>query len=47
MGDIGCVGCGDSVGSVYAGCVDYEVKRREVGSWELGELVMCIVYYCI
>ena len=34
------VGYGDSVGSVYAGCVDYEVRRREVGEgyigWELG-----------
>ena len=49
--DVGCIGCGDSVGSLYAGCVDYEVRRREVGSWVyrlgVGELVMCIVYYCI
>lgn len=38
--DVGGIGYGDSVGSVYAGCVDYEVKRREVGvgdrGWELG-----------
>lgn len=27
------VGCGDFVGSVYAGCVDYEVRRREAGVW--------------
>lgn len=42
------IGCGDSVGSVYAGCVDYEVKRREVGvgdiGWELGDWIVC---YCI
>lgn len=33
MEGAGGIGCGDSVGSVYADCVDYEVKRREVGSW--------------
>lgn len=46
------IGCGDSVGSVYAGCVDYEVKRREVGEgdvgWELGiGDVYCILLYMI
>ena len=44
--DVGGVGYGDFVGSVYAGCVDYEVRRREVGVWSW-ELVMYIVYYCI
>lgn len=49
VGDIGCVGCGDSVGSVYAGCVDYEVRRREVGGRicrDVGE-VDCILLYMI
>lgn len=42
------VGCGDSVGSVYADCGDYEVRRREVGEGYIGwELEMWIVYYCI
>ena len=27
----GGIGYGDSVGSVYAGCIDYEVRRRKVG----------------
>ena len=39
--------CGDFVGSVYAGCVDYEVKRREAGEGYRGVLGMWIVYYCI
>ena len=47
----GGIGYGDSVGSVYADCVDYEVRRREVGSWVyrlgVGDVVMWIVYYCI
>ena len=36
------IGYGDSVGSVYVDCVDYEVRRREklgegyIG-WELGK----------
>ena len=41
------VGCGDSVRSVYADCVDYEVRRREIYRLGIGELGMCIVYYCI
>ena len=37
---------------MYAGCVDYEAKRREVGegyiSWELGiGDVYCILLYMI
>lgn len=43
------VGYGDSVGSVYAGCVDYEVRRREVGEWDrwgVGRLD-CILLYMI
>ena len=41
-------GYGDSVGSVYASCVDYEVRRREVregdicGGW--GCRLYTIVY---
>ena len=38
---------GDSVGSVYAGCVDYEVRRREVGEGDrvgLGDVLCTIVY---
>ena len=45
--DVGGVGYGDSVGSVYAGCVDYEVRRREVGEGNRGVLGIWIVYYCI
>ena len=46
--DVGGVGCGDSVGSVYAGCVDYEVKRREVWEHRLGVGdVDCILLYMI
>ena len=45
--DVGGVGCGDFVGSVYAGCVDYEIKRREVGVRYRGVLGIWIVYYCI
>ena len=26
----------DSVGSVYADCVDYEVRRREIGEGDIG-----------
>ena len=43
---------GDSVGSVYAGCVDYEVRRREVREgdvgwgWGIGD-VDCILLYMI
>lgn len=47
--DVGCIGCGDSVGSVYAGCVDYEVRRREVREeyrWGVGKLD-CILLYMI
>lgn len=46
MGEgVGCIGYGDSVGSVYVG---YEVRRREVGEGYIGwELGMWIVYYCI
>ena len=48
MGEgVGCIGYGDSVGRVYVDCVDYEVRRREVYRLGVGELVMCIVYYCI
>ena len=47
MWGAGGVGYGDSVGSVYAGCVDYEVRRREIYRLGVGELVICIVYYCI
>ena len=49
MWGAGGVGYGDSVGSVYAGCVDYEVRRRErLGVGYIGgELGMWIVYYCI
>lgn len=45
--DVGGVGYGDSVGSVYAGCVDYEVRKREAGEGDRGMLGRCIVYYCI
>ena len=38
--DVGGIGYGDSVGSVYAGCVNYEVKRREVGEGNRGVLGM-------
>ena len=50
--DVRGIGCGDSVGSVYAGCVDYEVRRREVGgrelvgSWGIGD-VDCVLLYMI
>lgn len=42
----GGIGYGDSVGSVYAGCIDYEVRRREVGSWGIGDMY-CILLYMI
>ena len=45
--DVGGIGCGDSVGSVYVDCIDYEVKRREVGEGdivELGDVLYTIVY---
>lgn len=45
--DVGGIGCGDSVGSVYVDCIDYEVRRREVGEGDIVELGRCIVYYCI
>lgn len=46
--DVRGVGCGDSVGSVYAGCVDYEVRRREGGEYRLGVGdVDCILLYMI
>ena len=41
------VGCGDSVGSVYVDCVDYEVRRREAGGgieWGWGDVLCTIVY---
>ena len=47
--DVGCVGYGDSVGSVYAGCVDYEVRRRAVGEGDrlgVGEMY-CVLLYMI
>lgn len=44
--DVEGVGYGNSVGSVYADCVDYEVRRREVGSWGIGD-VYCILLYMI
>ena len=48
--DVGGVGYGDSVGSVYAGCVNYEVRRREVGEggyrWGVGD-VDCVLLYMI
>lgn len=47
--DVRGIGYGDFVGSVYAGCVDYEVKRREVGvgdRWGVGRLD-CILLYMI
>ena len=45
--DVGGVSCGDFIGSVYADCVDYEVRRREVGEEDRGWGWECIVYYCI
>lgn len=45
----GGIGYGDSVGNVYIGCVDYEVRRREVGEWDrwrVGRLD-CILLYMI
>lgn len=45
----GGIGYGDSVGSVYADCVDYEVRRREIGEgdrWRVGRLD-CILLYMI
>lgn len=47
--DVGCIGCGDSVGSLYAGCVDYEVKRREVGEGDRGGVgrLDCVLLYMI
>ena len=47
--DAGGIGYGDSVGSVYAGCVDYEVRRREVREGDrlgVGN-VDCILLYMI
>lgn len=38
--DVRGVGYGDSVGSVYVDCVDYEVKRREVRVGDRGVLGM-------
>lgn len=43
------VGCGDFIGSVYAGCIDYEVRRREAGEgdrWGVGDMD-CILLYMI
>lgn len=42
------IGYGDSVGSVYVVCVDYEVRRREAGvwSWGIGD-VYCVLLYMI
>ena len=49
MGEgVGGVGYGDSVGSVYVGCVDYEVRRREVRKgdrWGWG--MYCVLLYMI
>ena len=47
MEGAGGIGYGDSVGSVYAGCVNYEVGRREVEERCRGTLGIWIVYYCI
>ena len=50
--DVRGVGYGGFVGSVYADCVDYEVRRRKVGEGDRGgELgigdVDCILLYMI
>lgn len=42
---VGGIGYGDFVGSVYAGCVDYEVRRREGWEWlGVGDVLCTIVY---
>lgn len=47
MGEgVGCIGYGDSVGSVYVDCVDYEVRRREIYRLGVGD-VDCILLYMI
>ena len=36
--DVRGVGYGGSIVSVYAGCIDYEVRRKEVGEGYIVEL---------
>lgn len=41
------IDCGDFIGSVYAGCVDYEVRRREGWEWLGVGDADCILLYMI
>ena len=45
--DVRGAGYGDFVGSVYACCVDYEVRRREVWEWLGVGDVDCVLLYMI